>query len=209
MGVYALRPESPDLQLAYQATSMEIAGGILPSPMYAPGLDLSSLEGIDLEIAEAEPRGVGAHEIVEASDVASPSMPTAAHEAVEADGLALEDPGGDPLRAQAVAMPQSQDLSQLVDITLVLDTGADLEGEPPERAQRSGDHADATQVYDLDVDEDVDGLRLGPVVDSPGGNEAEEAAAYTLESEADLEIEVDGLELEHDGDGDDNDDDDR
>jgi hypothetical protein len=206
LGIYALRPDPPDLQLAYQATSMDIAGGLLPSPVYAPGIDLGPLEGIDLEIAEAEPRGVGTHEMAEASNVAPPLMPTLEHEAVEEDGLASEETGSEPLSTQEVTMPQSLDLSQLGDITLVLDNTADLEGESPESAQTRRDYADVKQVYDLDVDEDLNGLTLGPIADGPGADDdAEEGAEYTLQIEEDLEIEVDGLELEHD----DEDDDDR
>ena len=32
LGIYALRPDPPDLLLAYQAASMEIAGGLLTAP---------------------------------------------------------------------------------------------------------------------------------------------------------------------------------
>jgi hypothetical protein len=199
LGVYALQPDPPDLQLAYQAASMDVAGGVLPSPVYTPGIDLGLLEGIGLEIAEAEPRGPRAYETAEPSNVASPSVPTLEHGAVEEDGLTLEEPGGDPPSTQQVAMPQSLELSQLGDVTLVLDNTADPEGEPPDSVQTRGDYADVKQVYDLDVDEDLGGLALGPMVDGPGvDDDAEEVAEYTVEIEEDLEIEVDGLELEQD-----------
>jgi hypothetical protein len=210
LGIYALRPDPPDLQLAYQATSMEIAGGLLPSPVYAPGVDLGPLEGIDLETAEVEPRGAGTHEMAEASNVTPPLMPTLEREAVEEDGSVSEEPGSDRLSTQAVTMPPSLDLSQLGDITLMLDSTVDLEGESPERAQPPRDYANVKQVYDLDVDEDQDSLTLSPIVDGPDADDdAEEAAEYTLEIEEDVEFEVDGLELEHDDEGDDDDDADR
>ena len=199
LGIYALRPDPPDLQLAYQATSMDIAGGMLPFPALAPGIDVGPLEGIDLGIAEAEPRGQRTHEMAEPSNVTSPLMPTLEHEVVEEDGVALEEPGSDPPSTQQVTMPQSLELSQLGDITLVLDNTADLEGESPESAQTRTDYADVKQVYDLDMDEDLAGLTLGPIGDGPGVDaDAEEVAEYTLEIEEDLEIEVDGLELEQD-----------
>ena len=210
LGIYALRPDPPDLLLAYEAASMDIAGGMLTSAVSAPGVDLGPLEGIDLEIAEAVPRGAGTHEVAEPSIVAPSLMPTQEHEAVEEDGLAPEERGSERLSTQEVIMPQSLDLGQLEDITLRLDDAADLEGESPESAQTPREFSDVKQVYDLDVDEDLDGLTLGLMVDGPGADDDdEEAAAYTLEIEEDLEFEVDGLELEQDDAGDDEDDDDR
>jgi hypothetical protein len=210
LGIYGLRPDPPDLLLAYQAASIDIAGGTLTSAMSAPDIDLGPLEGIDLEIAEAAPRGAGTHEMAEPSTVALPSVPTLEHEAIEEDGLAPEERGSEGLSTREVIMPQSLDLSQLGDITLTLGNAADLEGESPESAQTPREFADVKQVYDLDVDEDLDGLTLGPMVEGPGANDDdEEAAAYTLEIEEDVEFEVDGLELEQDDAGDDEDDDDR
>jgi hypothetical protein len=210
LGIYALRPDPPDLLLAYQAASMDIAGGMPTSAVSALGIDLGPLEGIDLDIAEATPRGAGTHEMAEPPNVALPSVPTLEHEIIEEDGLAPEEGGSERLSTQEVIMPQSLDLSQLGDITLTLDNAADLEGESPESAQTPREFADVKQVYDLDVDEDLDALTLGPSVDGPGADDDdEEAAAYTLEIEEELEFEVDGLELEQDDAGDDEDDDDR
>ena len=148
--------------------------------------------------------------MAEPANVAPDLMPTLEHEAIEEDGFAPEEPGSERLSTQEVIMPQSLDLSQLGDITLALDNAADLEGESPESAQTPREFADVKQVYDLDVDEDLDGLTLGHIVDGPGADDDdEEAAEYTLEIEEDLEFEVDGLELEQDDEGDDEDDDDR
>jgi hypothetical protein len=173
------------------------------SPAYAPGVDLGPLEGIDLEIAEAEPRGAEAHEMAEPSNIAPHLMPTREHEAVAEDGVALKEPGGEQPGPQEVIMPQILDLSQLGDIMLEPANAADLEDESPESAQTPRGFTHVQQAYDLDADEALDGLTLGPIVDGPGADDDdEEAAEYTLEIEEDLEFEVDGLELEEDDDDD-------
>jgi len=206
LGIYALRPDPPDLLLAYQAANMEITGEMLTSPVYAPGIDLGPLEGIDLEVAEAEPDGAGTHEIGEPANSAWDLMPTLEHEAMEEEKFAPEEPGSERLSTQDVIIPQSLDLSALGDITLALENAADLGGEPLESAQTPGEFADVKQVYDLDADGDLDGLTLGHIVDGVGADDDdEEAAEYTIEIEEDLEFEVDGLELEQE----DEDDDDR
>ena len=107
-------------------------------------------------------------------------------------------------------LPPSLDLHQLGDITLALENAADLEDESPLNAQTPAELTDVKQVYDLDVDEDLDGLTLGHIVEGAGADDDdEEAVEYTLEIEEDLEFEVDGLELEQDDEGEDEDDDDR
>jgi hypothetical protein len=88
-------------------------------------------------------------------------------------------------------------------------------GEPANAAldlmptlEREVIEVDVKQVYDLDVDEDLDGLTLGHILDDAGADdEDDEATEYTLEIEEDLEFEVDGLELEQDDEGVDEDDD--
>jgi hypothetical protein len=52
LGIYALRPDPPDLLLAYQAASMEGTGGALTPPVSAPEIDLVPVEGIDLPTAD-------------------------------------------------------------------------------------------------------------------------------------------------------------
>src|SRR5918996_5520665 len=54
LGIYALRPDPPDLLLAYQAASMEVTGGALTHHVSTPGIDLRPLEAIELEIADEE-----------------------------------------------------------------------------------------------------------------------------------------------------------
>lgn len=210
LGIYALRPDPPDLLLAYQAASMDITGAMLTSPVYAPDIDLGPLEGIDLEIAEAEPDEAGTHEMGEPANAAPDLMPTLEREVIEEEELAPEEPGSERLSSQDAIIPQSLDLSELGDITLALENAAALGGESPESAQTPREFADVKQVYDLDVDEDLDGLTLGHILDDAGADdEDDEAAEYTLEIEEDLEFEVDGLELEQDDEGEDEDDDDR
>jgi hypothetical protein len=208
LGIYALRPDPPDLLLAYQTASMEVTGAMLTSPVYAPGSDLDPLEGVDLEVAEAEPDRAGTHEMGEPANADWDLMPTLEHEAMEEE-VAPEEPGSEPPSSQDVIIAQSLDLSQLGDITLALEKVADAEGESPERAQTAGEFADVKQVYDLDADGDLDGLTLGHIVDGVGADDDDEATEYTLEIEEDLEFEVDELELEQDDEGDDEDDDDR
>jgi hypothetical protein len=205
LGIYALRPDPPDLLLAYQGASMEVTGAMLTSPVSAPGIDLDPLAGIDLEVAEAEPDRAGTHEMGEPANANWDLMPTLEHEAMEEEECAPEEPGSERPSSQDVIIAQSLDLSQLEDITLALENVADAEGESPERAQTAGEFADVKQVYDLDADGDLDGLTLGHIVDGVGADDDDEAAEYTLEIEEDLEFEVDGLELKQD----DEDDDDR
>jgi hypothetical protein len=209
LGIYALRPDPPDLLLAYQAASMVVTGAMLTSPVYAPGIDLDPREGIDLEVAEAEPDRARTHEMGEVANADWDLMPTLEHEAMEEEEFAPEEPGSERPSSQDVIIAQSLDLSQLGDITLALEKVEDAEGESPERAQTAGEFADVKQVYDLDADGDLDGLTLGHIMDGVGADDDDEAAEYTLEIEEDLEFEVDGLELEQDDEGDDEDDDDR
>jgi hypothetical protein len=210
LGIYALRPDPPDLLLAYQAASMDIMGAMLTSPVYSPDIDLGPLEGIDLEIAEAEPDEVGTFEMGEPANAAPDLMPTLEREVIEKEEFAPVEPGSERVSSQEVIIPQSLDLSELGDITLALENAAVLGGESPESAQTPKEFADVKQVYDLDVDEGLDGLTLGHILDDAGTDgEDDEAAEYTLEIEQDLEFEIDGLELEQDDEGEDEDDDDR
>jgi hypothetical protein len=49
-GIYALRPEPPDLLLAYHATNMEVTGAPLAQPLSTPGIDLGQLDEIEDEL---------------------------------------------------------------------------------------------------------------------------------------------------------------
>ena len=211
LGIYALRPDPPDLLLAYQAASMEDTGGALTHPVSTPGIDLGPLEGIDLEVAEAEPSGVGTDQVQEPADAVPDLMPTLDREPSGEEERPLVEPSTERPSSQDISMPQSLDLSGLEDITLEIDTAAELGGESPESPQTPSEAAAAKQVYDLDLDEDLGGLTLGSPADEAGTDEDtdedDEATEYTLEIEEDVEFDVDALELEQDDELEDEDDD--
>jgi hypothetical protein len=158
LGIYALRPDPPDLRLAHQATSVE-----------------------------------------EPANAAPDLMVTLEHAAVEEEEFPPAEPSSEPLSTQGLIMSQSLDLSGLGDIPLVLESAADLEGEIPDSAQTPRESAEVKQVYDLDLDGDLDGLTLRRLADEARADDDDEAAAeYTLEIEEDLEFEVEGLEVDQD-----------
>jgi hypothetical protein len=194
LGIYALRPDPPDLLLAYQATSMEATGGTLRPPVSTPGIDLGSLEGIEMEIAEAEPSGVGTYQVTEPSDAIPDLIPTLDREAMGEEEIPLVEPSTERPSSQDMTIPPSLDLSGPGDITLEIDHAAGQEGESPERTQ-------------IPSDEDLDGLTLGGAAHEADTDEDDEATEYTLEIEEDLEFEVEELELEQDDEVEDEDDD--
>jgi hypothetical protein len=200
MGIYALPPDPPDLLQAFQAASMDVMGERQMHPLATPDIDLGRLEGIDMEMAEIEPHHVGTPEMGEPTDPAADSMPTHAREAFEEEEFTPVEPSGERLSSQEMIIPQSQDLSGLGDITLAIENGVEPGGESSESAQMPGESAAVTPVYDLDLDEEIEGLTLESIVDEARADDADgdEAAEYTLEIEEDVEFEVDSLELEQD-----------
>jgi hypothetical protein len=199
MGIYALPPDPPDLLLAFQAVSMDVIGERQMHPLSAPDIDLGRLEGIDLEMSEMEPHRVETPEIGEPTDPASDLMPTHDREALEEEEFTPVEPSGERLSSQEMIIPQNQDLSGLGDITLAIENEVELGVESSESAQIPGESAEVKPVYDLDLDEELDGLTLESIVDGAGAADADdETAEYTLEIEEDLEFEVDSLELEQD-----------
>jgi hypothetical protein len=207
LGIYALRPDPPDLLLAYQATSVDVTAGTPAHPVSAPGIGLGQLDGIDLEIAEAEPDDAGPPEMEEPTNAAPDLMVTLEREATEEEEFPPAEPSSEQLSTQELIMSQSLDLSGLGDIPLVLERAADLGGEIPDSAQTPGESAEVKQVYDLDLDGDLDGLTLRRLADEARADDDDEAAAeYTLEIEEDLEFEVEGLEVDQDDEDEDEDD---
>ena len=190
VGIYALRSDPPDLWLAYQAASMESAGGPLTASISPVGLDLGQLEGIDLEVSQIVPGESGTDELEESIH-------------------ALDEPESEGRSTQDMSLPQSLDLPQLGDITLAPDREVDLEEEPALGIQGPEEVTAGQRVYDLDEDEELGGLTLGQIVEDTGAEEDEEAVEYTLEIEEDLEFEVERLELEEDEEGENEDDDER
>src|SRR5919109_3378545 len=191
LGIYALRPDPPDLLLAYQAASMDVTAGTLTPPMSAPGIDLGQLE--EIEIVEAEPEAVEPRALEEPANAAPDLMVTLERGAVEGEERPPAQPSSEQLRPQEMTTSQSLDLSGLGDIALALESAADLEGEVPESAQTPSESGEARPVYDLDPEGDLGGLTLGSLVDEARAeDDAAEAAEYTLEIEEDLELEVEG-----------------
>jgi hypothetical protein len=196
MGIYALRPDPPDLLLAYQAAGTEAIGGALTHPVSAPGIALGSLAGLDMEVADEEPPSTGTHERQEPANAMPDLRPTLDREAIgEEDRPPMEASAEQP-SSQDMTMPQSLELSSLGDSNPEIDDTLDLDGESPRRAQTPSESAPAKPVYDLDLDTDLGALTLGGVADETGTGEDDEATDYTLEIEEDLTFEVDELELD-------------
>jgi hypothetical protein len=192
LGIYAMRPDPPDLWLAYQAVNMEAAGGLLSTTLPPRGLELAPLRGIELEVSQMGLAGVETDELEELR-------------------RAPEEPDGD--RRSPKDMPRDLGMEALGEITLALEHEADPAAvSPPGLVQAPEERTDAPHVYDLDVDETLGSLTLGQIVEASGAGEDEDDAAvveYTLEIEEDLEFDVEGLTLEQDEEGADDDDDDR
>ena len=199
MGIYALPPDPPDLLQAFQAASMDVIGERQVHPLAAPDIELGRLEGIDLEMAETEPHRVRTPEMGAPTDPAADSTPTHEREAFEEEEFTPGEPSSERLSSEEMIIPQSQDLSGLGDITLAIENEVELGVESSESAQIPGQPAEATPVYDLDLDEEIEGLTLESIVDEARADDADDrAAAYTVEIEEDVEFEVDSLELEQD-----------
>jgi hypothetical protein len=207
LGIYALRPDPPDLLLAYQATSADVTAGTPAHPVSAPGIGLGQLGAADLEIAAAEPDDAGPPEMEEPTNAAPDSLVTLEREAVEEEEFPPAEPSSEPLSTQELIMSPSLDLSGLGDISLVLESAADQGGEIPDSAQTPRESAEVKRVYDLDLDGDLEGLTLRRLADEARADDDDEAAAeYTLEIEEDLEFEVEGLEVDQDDEDEDEDD---
>jgi len=190
LGLYALPPDPPDLLLAYQTATLDVAR-TLPPPASMPSLDLGSLS--------EEPASP-------APDV----LPTLAQEIMTAAELPPPEPHAESPGSAETVMLHTLDLSELADMTLELDNTVTLGDKSAQGSQVPKDSLEEQPVYDLDLDDDLDGLTLRPVVDesSPGdAHDGEEVLEYTLEIEDTLEFEIDGLELEQDDDTGDEDDD--
>jgi hypothetical protein len=209
LGIYALRPNPPDLSQAYEAGGTEITGGRPTSSIYARGIDPGPLEGIDLEVAEPDP-GEAEIDQMGVPTIAPDAIHGLGHRGVEGGEYTPEGPDSDRPSTQDTVIPEDLDLQQLGDMTLALESAEDLDAEPPPRAGAPGELADGKRVYDLDADEDLGGLTLGRIVEGVGEDDDESGPVeFTLEIEEDLEFEVDQLELEQDDEAEDKDDDER
>jgi hypothetical protein len=202
LGLYALRAEPPDLLLAYQAANAEGTGAALPQPPSVPGIDLGHLDEIELELGEAEQTSPAIHEVEQPAGAAPDFVPTLDPTPTGEGELLPAELHVEPVSSQDMVMPQTLDLSELGDITLELETAADLGGPPSESTQTPREAPEFKPVYDLDLDEELEDLPLGSSVDEShadnADNDDEETTEYMLEIEDEIELEVEELEIEED-----------
>lgn len=202
-GLYALRPDAPDLLAAYRETPVKADEMDVVSMQPAAGNDLPSHEGIELPLTEGGEfilaPGVGQGEPESTVDLPS----TKAFEPSPAFGpLGLES-DAEPPPPQPGPLPPTFDLSQLGDMTLELEDAADLGSTVPDPGEVRKGPSEVRQVYDLDVDQDLDELALHSLVDESGANErGADVEEYILEidDEVELEFEIDELDIEADHD---------
>jgi hypothetical protein len=210
MGLYAIPPEPPDLLLAYRTDQVEVPRATLRPPPPAPDIDLGQLGVIEVDTEETTAAASTARELGEQTGVTSDSVPMVERESNEAAEAISIELGAERLSSPDPVVPPSVNLEGLGDITLELENGPDVDEKAAEAVQTPSASAEVRQVYDLDLDEDLDGVPLGSVVDeSTHGGDAEEIAEYMLEIEDDLDLEVDELELSSEDEAEEEDDDDR
>jgi hypothetical protein len=203
LGVYALRPDPPDLLLAYQAANTDLMAAIPRQPVTAPSLDLGPLEKIELELGEAGSVAPSTDEGAEQVGGTTEGKPTPAGEPPGKGAFPAAESRAEGLRPPPTIMPQSLDLSGLEGIPFEVDNGVTAEGKPGEGSQPPKDAATEEPVYDLDLDEELGGLTLRPLVNESEARDVDDeakVAEYTLEIEDEVEFDIDELELEQDDD---------
>jgi hypothetical protein len=164
-GLYALRPDPPDLLAAYRTTQVNVDETEVTLPQPASDIDSGTFDGIDLDREEDGPA----------------TAPTFPHQG---------------------SQPRTFDPDDLEGITLELENATDLGSASLEATPPPTESSAARQVYDLDLDEDLDARVLSPKIDESGAQEHdEEVAEYTLEidDEVELEFEINELDIEEDG----------
>jgi len=184
LGLYALRPDPPDLLLAYQTANQDATRTTPLPPPSIPSLERGFFERSEPEIAAPQPI------VLEANEGEEPVSPAAAPDAVE------------------TSKPHTLEPSALTDTPLMLDDTVDLEDNSAQRSKALIGAPDEEPVYNLDLDDDTDDLSLLPLEErsSPGDSaEDDDVLEYTLEIEDNLEIEIDGLELEQEDEDEDDD----
>jgi hypothetical protein len=210
LGIYALHPDPPDLLLAYTVGNMDVTRSTLTQPLSVVGIDPGQLAEIELETAEADPAAPTTHEVGGQAGAALDLVPTLELESAREGKFPPVEPSTEEVNSQDTPMPQTLDLSALGDIALEIEKAADLGDQSPATAEIPSESPELKQVYDLDLDEDLDGVSLGFTVnESPADDDDAGTAEYTLEIEDDLELEVDELVLEEDDEAEEEDDDDR
>lgn len=208
-GLYAQRPEPPDLLMAYQSAPIDVddtASG--PPDLPPPAIDLSPVAEIELDLAATEEpspgAALGAGRVGGAVDPA-PTIPL--DPAAELEALELE-PHTEPADPAGGDTPPTFDLSQARDITFELEPVADRGAGDTDLSNTQTPTAppEESPVYDLDLEESRQGLTLGPEVhesradedieDIEADDETGAAGEYILEIEDELELEIDEIELE-------------
>ena len=217
-GLYALRPNPPDVLMAYQVAPMGADDAELDAPaLPSSAIDLSQLVEIELDLAAAEgpppAADIGAGQAGNAVDLAQ-TIPL--DPAAELEPLEVEPPTAqtDPAAGDT---PPTFDLSEARDTALELETAADLGvGGPGLHGIQMPPSPEESPVYDLDLEEEREGLTLGPEVHESRADEGaaedegiEGTGEYILEIEDELELEIDEIELEETDDGPGEDDDHR
>jgi hypothetical protein len=201
-GFYALRPSPPDLLMAYQAAAMDVDDTTLAAPaLPSPAIDLSQLVEIELDIAATEELPpVADMEARQAGDAVDLAPTTLLDSTAELEPLEVE-PHTEQMNPSAGDTPRTVELSEARDITFELEPAADLGAGGT--GLHSGQTPEENPVYDLDLEEEREGLTLGPEVresradeDTAEDERVEGTAEYILEIEDELELEIDEIELE-------------
>lgn len=180
LGVYALHPDPPDLRLAYQVLPRDVEVSEDALPQASAGIDLGTLEEINLDLAEAD------------EPLSAPAL-----EAHTLDAEAGQTPAREPNSAPVF------DLSELGEIKLELEDPAQLQDTSIDSPQPPMAAPQVRSVYDLDLDTDADELALGPNIEEAEPLEApQDAIEYVLEidDEIEVEFEVDELDIEEEDD---------
>jgi hypothetical protein len=170
-GLYALRPNPPDLLMAYQAAEIDADDTTLETPVLpSPAIDLSQIDEIELELAAAEE---------------TPSV------ADMEDGQA----GGAGDLTPTIPLDSPPELEPAADVGV---SGTDLDSvQPPTTSPEE------QPVYDLDLEEERDGLTFGPQEHESHTDQDEEGTEeyiLEIEDEDELELEIEEFELEADDD---------
>jgi hypothetical protein len=217
-GLYALRPNPPDLLMAYQAAPMGVDDEALETPaLPSSAIDLSQLVEIELDLAATEEpppaADIGAGQAGNAVDLAQ-TIPL--DSATELEPLEVE-PHTEQTNPSAGDTPPTFDLSEARDTVFELEPTADLGvGGPGLHSIQTPPSPEESPVYDLDLEEEREGLTLGPEVQQSRADEEtaadesiEGTGEYILEIEDELELEIDEIEFEENDDGPGEDDDHR
>jgi len=202
-GLYALRPDAPDLLVAYRETPVDADAMGVVSMQPAAENDLLSPERIELPLTDGGESILASGVVQDEPGSIVDLPPTKALEPSSAFGpLGLES-DAEPHPPQPGPLPPTFDLSQLGDMALELEDAADLGSTAPDPGKMQKRPPEVRQVYDLDVDQDLGELALRPPVDELGANErGADVEEYILEidDEVELELEIEELDIEVDHD---------